>query len=80
MSQVEPTLETERLRLRPMIAEDLAEDHAVVGSDQAELTRLVAVVRPDNDASRRVLSKLDFRHDHDGHHYGVPVQVWTLDV
>jgi len=62
------------------IATEAARECVRYAHEDLELTRLVAVVRPDNDASRRVLSKLDFRHDHDGHHYDVPVQVWTLDL
>ena len=37
---------------------------------------LVAVVRPQNAASRHVLGKAAFRFDGLGHHYGEDVEVW----
>ena len=45
---------------------------------ELELEHLVAVVRPENEASQHVVEKLGFRYDHDGHHHDAYVQVWTL--
>jgi [ribosomal protein S5]-alanine N-acetyltransferase len=50
MSQVQPTLETERLRLRPTIAE-ISEDHAAVGSDPAVTWQRQAITLDDSRAA-----------------------------
>jgi RimJ/RimL family protein N-acetyltransferase len=39
----------------------------------------VAVVRTGNDASRRVLGKLGFRHDRDGVFYEAEASLMVLD-
>ena len=40
----------------------------------------MAVVRPENEASKRVLEKLGLRFDHTGDHYGVQgVEVWRAE-
>ena len=44
--------------------------------EQLQLDHVLAVVRPENTASQRVLAKLGFEHDHDAHHYRADVQVW----
>ncbi|GAA0810646.1 GNAT family N-acetyltransferase [Spirilliplanes yamanashiensis] len=45
--------------------------HAILryGFEQCGLQRVVAVVRPENAASRRVLEKAGFRHERDGVFY-----------
>ena len=43
------------------------------------LPRIVAVVRTGNDASRRVLGKLGFRHDRDGVFYAAEASLMVLD-
>ena len=41
---------------------------------------MVAVVRPENAGSKRVLAKLGLAFDHHGDHYGVErVEVWRRD-
>jgi RimJ/RimL family protein N-acetyltransferase len=40
------------------------------------LDRIVAVVRPGNAASRRVLAKAGLRLSHEGRHYDARVEVW----
>lgn len=42
------------------------------------LTRVVAIVRPHNAASQRVLTKLGFAHERDGHFSGATAQYWSL--
>ncbi|SMB88649.1 GNAT family N-acetyltransferase [Deinococcus hopiensis] len=42
------------------------------------LRRIAAIVRPRNAASRRVLEKLGFRHERDGHFSGAEAQYWAL--
>lgn len=44
------------------------------------LQRVVAVVRPENDASKRVLAKAGLHHEHDAHHYGEDVEVWAASA
>jgi ribosomal-protein-alanine N-acetyltransferase len=46
------------------------------GFDDLGLDRIVAVVRPFNDASKRVLGKLGFRYVGPGHHYEVDTELW----
>ena len=44
------------------------------------LDHVVAVVRPENAGSKRVLDKLGLRFDHIADHYGVAgVEVWRAD-
>ena len=62
------------------LATELA--HALV--DRAfgdlELRRLVAVVRPENEASKRVLAKAGLHPDGLEHHYGADVELWSMDA
>jgi ribosomal-protein-alanine N-acetyltransferase len=44
------------------------------------LRRVVAVVRPENEASKRVLTKAGLHHDHDAHHYGADVELWAASA
>jgi [ribosomal protein S5]-alanine N-acetyltransferase len=45
-------------------------------ADRIGLPEVVAVVRPENVASQRVLAKLGFEHAGTGRHYDADVQVW----
>ena len=49
------------------------------GLTERGLRRVVAVVRTDNAASRHVLEKLGFRHDHDGVFYEHPASLMIRD-
>jgi ribosomal-protein-alanine N-acetyltransferase len=50
------------------------------GFDTLGLDHIVAVVRPENEGSKRVLAKLGLRFDHLGDHYDVAgVEVWRID-
>ena len=49
------------------------------GFEILSLPRVMAVVRPENHASQRVLAKLGLRHLRDEPHYGFEVQLWGLD-
>jgi RimJ/RimL family protein N-acetyltransferase len=53
--------------------------HALVDRalDELELDRLVAVVRPENEASKRVLTKVGLHPEGRGRHYGADVEVWA---
>ena len=42
------------------------------------LERIVAVVRPENAASQRVLTKLGLSCEGTGHHYGTEIQRWSV--
>lgn len=44
------------------------------------LSRVVAVMRPENLASQRVLAKLGLRHVRDEKHYGFMVQLWAFEA
>lgn len=48
------------------------------GFSRLRLPEIVAVVRHENHASQRVLTKLGFRYSHDARHYGFDVQYWRL--
>jgi len=43
------------------------------GFDRCGLESIVAIARPDNAASRRVMVKIGMRHDGDDLHKGIPV-------
>jgi len=43
------------------------------------IDRVVAVVRPENTASQRVLGKAGLRFEREAGHYDADVQVWALD-
>lgn len=49
------------------------------GFETLELRQIVAVVRPANGASQKVLSNLGFRYERDAHHYEFDVQLWRLE-
>jgi ribosomal-protein-alanine N-acetyltransferase len=49
------------------------------GFETCGLARIVAVVRPENAASRAVLDKLGFRHERDGVYYEVEAAFLVLD-
>ncbi len=61
------------------LAGEIARELVRHGVEDLGLARIVAVVRPDNAASRKVLAKAGFREVRAGHHYGADVQVWELD-
>ena len=42
------------------------------------LARIVAVVRPENDASKAVLRKAGFDFVEHGYHYGATVEFWAI--
>jgi RimJ/RimL family protein N-acetyltransferase len=48
------------------------------GFDTCGLRRIVAVVRPDNHASRHVLEKLGFRHERDGVFYDADASLMAI--
>jgi RimJ/RimL family protein N-acetyltransferase len=48
------------------------------GFETLALTEIVAVVRPENNASQRVLTKLGLHYVRDAHHYGFDVQYWQI--
>jgi RimJ/RimL family protein N-acetyltransferase len=48
--------------------------------NELELDRLVAVVRPENEASKRVLAKAGLNPEGVARHYGADVEVWALDA
>ena len=50
------------------------------GFGPAGLRRIVAVVRTENDASRRVLGKLGFRHERDGVFYEAEASLLAIDA
>jgi ribosomal-protein-alanine N-acetyltransferase len=50
------------------------------GFAHLQLPQIVAVVRPDNLASQRVLAKLGLRYSHDAFHYSADVQVWRISA
>jgi [ribosomal protein S5]-alanine N-acetyltransferase len=49
------------------------------GFEKVGLPRIVATVRTENDASRHVLEKVGFRHDHDGIFYEAEGSLMVLD-
>ena len=49
------------------------------GFARCGLERIVAVVRPENTASRHVLRKVGLRHERDGQFYGVDASLFAID-
>ena len=49
------------------------------GFETLGLEKILAVVRPENQASHRVLSKLGLQHVRNEPHYGFDVQVWQIE-
>ncbi len=49
------------------------------GFETLRLRQIVAVVRPKNSASQKVLSKLGFQYVQNPHHYGFDVQYWRIE-
>jgi ribosomal-protein-alanine N-acetyltransferase len=60
------------------LATELALRLVDVAFDELRLPRLMAVVRPHNDASKRVLTKAGLRYSKRAHHYGADVELWEL--
>lgn len=48
------------------------------GFEVLKLERIVAIVRPHNAASQRVLAKLGFKHERDGPFSGAEARYWAL--
>ena len=61
------------------LASEIARELVRHGVEDLGLARIVAVVRPDNTASQKVLANAGFHAVRLGHHYGADVQVWELD-
>lgn len=59
---------------------ELAQALVAAGFERLGLDRIVAVVRPDNEASKRVLAKAGLRYVEHGYHYGATVEVWGLSA
>ncbi len=62
------------------LATELARALVAHARDELGLPRVLAVVRPENVASQRVLAKAGLRPAGMGHHYGADVQVWAADL
>jgi ribosomal-protein-alanine N-acetyltransferase len=61
------------------LATELAQALVRAGFDELGLARIVAVVRPDNDASKRVLHKAGLRFERPAHHYDADVELWSVE-
>ena len=57
-------------------ATELSRPFTKLAFTQLELDRVVAVVRPGNDASKNVLAKAGFAFVAHGHHYDEDVERW----
>jgi RimJ/RimL family protein N-acetyltransferase len=60
------------------LATELGRAVVQYGFTQLHLPKIVAVVRPENHSSQRVLSKLGFEYLRNAHYYGFDVQYWCL--
>jgi [ribosomal protein S5]-alanine N-acetyltransferase len=58
---------------------ELARAAVAHGFADLGLERIVAVVRPENAASQRVLGKAGLRFERRERHYGADVELWSLD-
>ena len=57
---------------------ELARALVAWGFESLGLDEIVAVVRPENDASKRVLSNAGLAFQREGHHYGFDVERWAV--
>jgi RimJ/RimL family protein N-acetyltransferase len=57
-------------------ATELSNAFMQIAFEELGLQRVVAVVRPDNEASKRVLAKAGLHYVADEHHYGEDVELW----
>ncbi len=57
-------------------ATELSRAFIRIAFEELALERVVAVVRPHNDASKHVLAKVGMRHVADEYHYGEDVELW----
>ncbi len=62
------------------LGSEIARRLVEVGFRELGLSRIVAVVRPDNAASKRVLAKAGLRKAGEGHHYGADVELWEVSA
>jgi RimJ/RimL family protein N-acetyltransferase len=62
------------------LATELAQALVDRAFSDLRLTRLVAVVRPENEASKRVLAKAGLHAEGLEHHYGADVELWSMDA
>ncbi len=60
-------------------ATEAAQAVLAYGFDTCRLPRVVAVVRPENAASRHVLEKIGMRQQRTGQFYGVEAQLFTVE-
>jgi [ribosomal protein S5]-alanine N-acetyltransferase len=60
-------------------ATELARACLRFGFVDRDLSRIVAVVRLENQPSRRVLEKIGMRHERDGHFYGFDAALYSVD-
>ena len=49
-----------------------------INVDTLPVPQIVALVRPENQPSQQVLTKLGFTYIHNAYHYGFDVQCWRL--
>jgi RimJ/RimL family protein N-acetyltransferase len=61
------------------IATEVARCLVEYGLTDLALSRIVAVVRPDNGKSRNVLAKSGLQRVGTGHHYGADVEIWSTE-
>ncbi len=59
-------------------ASELARELVRFGFEKLVLARIVAVVRPENDASKAVLRKAGLDFVEHGYHYGSTVEFWAI--
>lgn len=62
------------------VATELGRAALDFGFARLHLPEIVAVVRPENRASQRVLTKLGFAYGHTAHYYGFDVQCFRLNA
>ncbi len=62
------------------LATELARALVAHARDVLGLPRVLAVVRPENHASQRVLAKAGLRPRGTGHHYGADVEIWAVEL
>lgn len=59
---------------------EMAQTLVELSRNIAEIYSLIAIIDPENIASKRILEKQGFQRDYEGYYYGLPAVYYKLDL
>ena len=62
------------------LGNEIAQALVILGKRLSEIVNLLAIIAPENIASKRILENQDFRWDHDGDYKGLPAAYYKLKL